>query len=109
MYRWFLSQGAPIYSANGELYGYVGSGIDITAHKLLEQELTQSEERFQAAVEAIEGVLWTNNPKGEMEGIQTGWAALTGQSFEEYQGLGWANAVQPDDVRATIKAWNESV
>lgn len=70
MYRWFLSQGAPIYSANGELYGYVGSGIDITAHKLLEQELTQSEERFQAAVEAIEGVLWTNNPKGEMEGFK---------------------------------------
>jgi PAS domain S-box-containing protein len=38
-YRWFLSQGAPSYYSNGELYGYVGSGIDITERKKAEEAL----------------------------------------------------------------------
>ncbi|MBD0255159.1 MAG: PAS domain-containing protein [Cytophagales bacterium] len=39
-YRWLLTQGAPSYLPSGELYGYVGSGIDIT-------DLTQANEQLQ--------------------------------------------------------------
>jgi PAS domain S-box-containing protein len=73
------------------------------------EELRKSEARFRAAIEAVEGVLWTNNPSGEMEGEQPGWTSLTGQSFESYQGYGWAEAVHPDDRDPTIEAWNEAV
>jgi hypothetical protein len=69
-------------------------------------ELRASEGRFRAAVDAVQGVLWTNNAAGEMEGEQPGWAGLTGQSFEEYRGYGWAAAVHPDDAESTIAAWN---
>jgi hypothetical protein len=48
----------------------------------------------------------SNNAKGEMEGEQLGWVFLTGQTYEEYQGYGWTNAVHPDD---SIEAWNEAV
>jgi PAS domain S-box-containing protein len=85
------------------------TGVDITEQKGIEQLLLESEQRFQAAVAAIDGVLWTNNSGGEMEGVQTGWASLTGQSMEEYRGYGWANAVHPDDALATIDAWNKTV
>jgi PAS domain S-box-containing protein len=44
-----------------------------------------------------------------MAGEQPGWAALTGQTQEEYQGFGWARAVHPDDAQPTIDAWNETV
>jgi PAS domain S-box-containing protein len=44
-----------------------------------------------------------------MTGEQPGWAALTGQRLEEYQGYGWANAVHPDDRQASIDSWNEAV
>ncbi|RDI60898.1 hybrid sensor histidine kinase/response regulator [Microvirga subterranea] len=68
-----------------------------------------SEERFRAAVRAVEGVLWTNSAEGRMTGVQPGWAALTGQTFEQYQGFGWSAAVHPEDVDATVGAWNEAV
>ncbi len=68
-----------------------------------------SDERFQAAIEAIEGVLWTNNAAGEMTGEQAKWAELTGQSFEQYQNYGWADAIHPDDAGPTIAAWNVAV
>ena len=68
-----------------------------------------SEERFRAAIEAIEGVLWTNNAAGKMTGEQAKWAELTGQSFEQYQNYGWADAIHPDDSGPTIEAWNIAV
>jgi PAS domain S-box-containing protein len=72
-------------------------------------ELRASEGRFRAAIDAVQGVLWTNNAAGEMEGEQPGWAGLTGQSFEEYRGYGWATAVHPEDAESTIAAWNLAV
>lgn len=74
-----------------------------------EAELRASNERFRAAIRAIEGVLWTNDAEGRMVGEQPGWQALTGQSNAEYQGYGWAAAVHPDDAAPTIDAWNEAV
>lgn len=72
-------------------------------------ELRASEERFRAAVRAVRGVLWTNDPQGRMAGEQPGWAALTGQSRAEYEGFGWADAVHPDDRQASVEAWNATV
>ena len=69
----------------------------------------QAERRFQAAIEAVSDIVWTNNAVGEMEGEQPTWAAFTGQSYEEYQGYGWAKAVHPDDAQPTIDEWNKSV
>jgi PAS domain S-box-containing protein len=67
------------------------------------------EARFRAVVAAVNGVLWTNNAEGEMEGEQPAWAGLTGQSYEEYRGYGWAKAVHPDDASPTLDAWKEAV
>jgi len=36
-------------------------------------------------VDAVQGVLWTNNAAGEMAGEQPGWTDLTGQTRSEYQ------------------------
>jgi PAS domain S-box-containing protein len=74
-----------------------------------EAELRSSHERFRAAVQATRGVLWTNDSEGRMVGEQSGWSALTGQSYDQYQGYGWSDAVHPDDVQPTIEAWNEAV
>jgi PAS domain S-box-containing protein len=73
------------------------------------RRLRESEERFRAAVDAVEGVVWTNDAEGRMSGEQPGWSALTGQSLEEYQGYGWAAAVHPDDAQPTVDAWAAAV
>jgi PAS domain S-box-containing protein len=41
-YRWLLAQGAPSYFPNGELYGYVGSAIDITQLKETNEQLVRT-------------------------------------------------------------------
>ncbi|WP_345819842.1 MHYT domain-containing protein [Methylobacterium fujisawaense] len=75
----------------------------------VQRELLASEARFRAAVQAVRGVLWTNDAEGRMLGDQPGWSAITGQTRAEYQGYGWADAVHPDDVQASIESWNATV
>ena len=71
--------------------------------------LRVSNGRFQAAVRAVEGVIWTNDAEGRMVGYQPGWSALTGQTQDEYEGYGWASVVHPEDAAPTVEAWNEAV
>ncbi|GAB4028874.1 response regulator [Spirosoma koreense] len=94
---------------SGEVSELATVSPNITRFKQAQQALRESEERFQAAIEAVQGILWTNNAAGQMEGQQTGWATLTGQTYEDYQGYGWAKAVHPDDVQPTIDAWQQAV
>ena len=92
----------------------LGDGIgvslaDFTERRRSEKQVRRSDENFRAAVKAVEGVMWTNSAAGEMLGEQPGWAALTGQKYDEYQGFGWAAAVHPDDRQATITAWQAAI
>lgn len=108
-YVWAIDAGAPRFGADGSFLGMVGSVIEIAERRLAEEQLRLSEARFRAAVDAVEGILWTNDAQGRMVGEQPAWQRLTGQSRDEYQGYGWATAVHPDDAQPTIDAWNEAV
>lgn len=96
-------------NTDGTVSGIIAIAVEVTEQVVARKKIEESEQRFQAAIEAVEGILWTNNGKGEMEGEQPGWAALTGQSYEEYKGFGWAKATHPDDALQTLLAWNEAV
>ena len=82
---------------------------DYTERKKAQQEVIDSEERCGTALAAVQGIVWTCNSKGELEGEQKSWAKLTGQLLEEYQGYGWTNAIHPDDVQPTLTAWKKCV
>ena len=99
----------PVYDSSGAVGGVMCTVVDITAHVALENDLTASYRRFRTAMDAVHGVLWTNSAEGRMQGEQPGWAALTGQSYEEYRDFGWADAVHPDDQAESVAKWNEAV
>ncbi|MFC7738862.1 PAS domain S-box protein [Roseomonas sp. GCM10028921] len=88
---------------------YSAAQREIEARRESEAALQRSEERFRAAVHAVSGVIWTTDAAGKMAGEQPGWAALTGQMQEDYQGLGWSNAIHPEDAAPTLQAWNAAV
>ena len=103
--HWVHVLGGIDTASGGAVTSMSGVSLAITERKTASLALLRSEERFRAAVAAVQGVLWTNNAAGEMLGEQVGWSKLTGQAFDAYQGYGWADAVHPDDAQPTIDAW----
>ena len=106
---WMATRAQIERNADGRAIRMVGITSDITALKASELAANVAAARFRHAVDAVDGILWTNNAAGEMQGEQPGWAALTGQALNEYQGFGWSAAVHPDDAQPTIDAWNAAV
>ncbi|WP_242140349.1 PAS domain-containing protein [Sphingomonas sp. TREG-RG-20F-R18-01] len=99
----------PHIEPDGSIPGVHILAIDVEERADREAALALSNGRFRTAMDAIHGVLWTNSPDGRMIGEQPGWAALTGQTFEAYQGFGWASAVHPEDAAPTTDAWLQAV
>lgn len=58
---------------------FLGFVRDISERHEAMSKLAVSEARFRAAIDAVQGVLWTNSASGEMRGEQLGWSGLTGQ------------------------------
>ena len=107
--RWYIARILPYRTDDDRIAGVVLTFLDITARKDSENALLASTARFRAAVEAVNGLIWTNNAQGQMEGEQPEWGNFTGQDRDSYQGYGWTRAVHPDDVQPTLEAWNEAV
>ncbi|UQN09977.1 GAF domain-containing protein [Deinococcus sp. QL22] len=68
-----------------------------------------SEARYRALTEATDQYVWTNSAEGEMLGEQPGWAALTGQTPEEYRGYGWSARLHEGDREHAVAAWHEAL
>ncbi len=106
---YFRFSAVPMKDTEKNFDSIVIVSVDITEQVLARKQIEESEKKFEAAILAVQGIMWTNNGEGQMIGEQPGWALLTGQSFEEYQGYGWSEAVHPDDAQPTVEAWNNAV
>jgi PAS domain S-box-containing protein len=70
--------------------------------------LRASEERFRILVEGMPQLVWTSRDEGDWSWGSPQWLDYTGQTQEEAHGLGWLQAVHPDDREATMQAWREA-
>lgn len=79
------------------------------SNALLVHSVRQSEERFRALIEASAQIVWTQAGDGAAVEDSPSWRAFTGQTYAEWRGFGWLNAIHPDD-RARISAlWRAAV
>jgi PAS domain S-box-containing protein len=84
--------------------GAVRTYTDITAHRMAEVEVRQSEERYRALVTATASIVWRASPDGQVIEAH-GWEEFTGQHLEQYKGAGWLEVFHPDDRDAAAALW----
>lgn len=99
----------PHLEADQRISGVITIAYEVTEMVLARKRAEDSEHRFQAAINAVQGIIWTNDENGEMQGIQAGWSALSGQTLQEYQQYGWSDVIHPDDKESTILTWQSAV
>ncbi len=89
-----------------------GAGLvvsDITTRKRAERRLRDSEERYRTLIQTSAAMVWTATPEGEFTGLQRSWNAFTGQTNEQSTGLGWREAIHPEDRETAVAAWEHAV
>jgi PAS domain S-box-containing protein len=100
---------APIRDRKGSVVGGVLVFRDVTENRKTQRRIRQSEERFRALVTATAQLVWTTDPDGRVAEDSPSWRALTGQSFEQWQGAGWLEAIHPDDRERAAQSWARAV
>ncbi len=71
--------------------------------------MTTNARRFRSLVRATAQVVWTATPQGEIVEDSPTWRAFTGQTFEQWRGRGWLNALHPDDRETTLTQWGIAI
>ncbi len=108
-YVWIWDHCVLVRDRGGVVTRAVGTVLDITERKEAAARLAASEHRFRTALLATTGILWTFARDGRAMGEQSSWSAFTGQPAESLQGMGWLDAVHPDDQESTREAWRRAL
>ncbi|WP_096458546.1 PAS domain S-box protein [Sulfurifustis variabilis] len=104
-----LGSAVPLLGPDRRPRGAVAVFVDIAERKRAEEALRASEERYRTLVSATTSVVWTTDPAGRFVEPQPGWQAYTGQTWDEYRGLGWQEALHADDRERVLAAWKRAV
>lgn len=74
-----------------------------------EQSLVRSEQQYRSLTMATTSIVWITNEKGAVVKDLPSWRAFTGQSKGDIAGLGWNDALHPDDRKRAQEFWRKSV
>jgi|GEM_PF-1050711 len=69
----------------------------------------RAEERFRSLVTATAQAVWVTRPDGLIEEDSPSWRDYTGQTYEQWRGWGWLDALHPEDREAAARAWRAAV
>ena len=89
----------------GETRGVVCIIHDLTAQKLAEEQLGETERRFQNMADAAPVLLWMAEPDGLCTFFNQTWLDFTGRSMEEEWGVGWAEGIYFEDFQKCMDTY----
>ena len=93
----------------GDVVGVFAAARDVTDLERAMSAVSQSEARFRSLVTALSEIVWTTTPEGLVRDDIPAWRAYTGQTYEEFKGSGWSQAIHPDDLDRTLAVWKQAV
>jgi len=100
--RTVLGRSVPIPSAAGGIAGYAGINLDVSERAAIESALRESEVRYRTLAEALPAMVASTSPDGMAQYHNSRWSEYTGLSPERLAGIGWRDAIHPDDRAAVI-------
>ena len=85
-FRWMLARGAALWDENEQPYRMVGTYVDVTEHKHIEQAFQASESRYRAIVQDQTELICRFSPEGVISFVNKAYCRYLGKSKDEIVG-----------------------
>jgi PAS domain S-box-containing protein len=113
-YLWLLTSGALIRDNQGKVKKLLGTYIDITSQKKIEEELKEKEKQLSNLIGNLKGIVYRcqNDPRWTMIFLSKGITEITGYHPEELIGnqkLAYADLIVPEDREKVFKTIQEAL
>ncbi len=95
---WALLSVRTLRDDQGRAYGFMTVAVDITAQKVAEAELRESDQRFRRLADTAPSPVWLTNAEGAVEFVNVALIDFYGQPAEAILGHVWKQAIHPDDA-----------
>lgn len=105
--RYIHSVAHPAFNASGNFTGFVGTIIDTTERRKVEEKLAESERSFRLLLESIPHHVWSFRTDGTLVYCNRRLADYTGLTDAELRQGGWA-ALHRDDVERVQSGWQKA-
>jgi PAS domain S-box-containing protein len=92
----------PVLSNAGDVLAGAAIVRDITEQRLAEEALQETELRFKNMADASPVLLWMADADGLCTFFNQTWLTFTGRTMDQEWGIGWSEAVHPEDFQACI-------
>ncbi len=86
-----------------------GVSFDVTDQRLRDERLRESETRHRLLIDSWSQAVWETDAHGVVVVDSPSWRAYTGQTFEQWLGYGWLDAIHPDDRAYAERQWREAI
>lgn len=108
-YHWVIDAAAPRFSDDNCFAGYIGSVIDISERKVVEDALRESEARFRELADAMPQIVFTARADGITDYFNRKWYDMTGLPAGSTDDAVWTSRLHPEDRENTLQQWYRSV
>ena len=86
----------------GRILGLYTVVMDITARKLAERDLSESEERFRAIADSAPVPMWVSRLDGLRQFVNRAYHDFLGVSYADALNFDWRKALHPDDLERIL-------
>lgn len=118
--RWVAAKGRGIFDETGKCVRVIGTAIDITSRKRIEQRLRDLNETLERQVEqrtAERDRMWRYsrdllvviNADGSLRAANPAWTEILGHSADEVIGRNFLDFVMPQDVKSAAEALKTAI
>lgn len=107
--RWVSARGRVERDEHGQPIRLPGVVVDVTAQRLVEDRLRESEARFRQIADTMPQIVWVTKPDGFHEYYNQRWYEFIGRPDGSTDGEGWNGMFHPDDQPRAWARWNHSL
>ena len=100
---WIRDEAELLLDSQGEPLYWQGVLIDTTEHKLQQDAIRESEERYSSVAESVREVIFQTDAEGHYVFLNPAWEEITGFGAEEGLGKSYLEFIHPDDLQRNLQ------